>query len=180
MKFARMMSSGMMSSRMQFLRVRFSRRRCHNKSQQWRDDSGQVGGIEVLPFGFLFFLSMTLLIANAWGVVDAKLAVMTAAREAVRAYVESDNATAAEAVAQTRAEEALKSYGRDVSRATIGDPVVAGGFGRCKRVTITVSYDLPVLTVPYLGGFGDLSAVTSKYSELIDPFRSGLAGGAQC
>ena len=47
--------------------------------------------MEVLPFGFLMFVSVTLLLANAWAVIDAKLAVSAAAREAVRAYVESDD-----------------------------------------------------------------------------------------
>jgi hypothetical protein len=32
------------------------------------DDRGQVGGIEVLPFGLLVFVVGTLLVANAWAV----------------------------------------------------------------------------------------------------------------
>ena len=57
----------------------------------WNEDCGQVGGIEVLPFGLLVFIVGTLLVANAWAVVDAKLAVTSAAREAVRSYVEADD-----------------------------------------------------------------------------------------
>ena len=55
----------------------------------WRDDRGQVAGIEVLPFGFLVLVAGTLLVVNAWAVVDAKFAVDAAVREAARAYVEA-------------------------------------------------------------------------------------------
>ena len=44
-----------------------------------RDESGQAG-IEVLPFGILTFVVGALLVANAWAVIDAKIAVSAAAR----------------------------------------------------------------------------------------------------
>ncbi len=137
-------------------------------------DHGQVGGIEVLPFGFLIFVSVTLLIANAWGVIDAKLAVTSAAHEGVRAYVEADNATTAATAARQRAAETLNGYGRGGARATIGTPVLNGDFRRCARVTLTVSYDLPIVAVPFIGGLGRLKPVTSTLTEVVDPFRSGL------
>ncbi|MGV3758684.1 MAG: hypothetical protein ACO1PW_03960 [Actinomycetota bacterium] len=49
-----------------------------------RGDRGQVAGIEAIPFGLLIFVLGGLLLANAWAVVDAKLATDAAAREAVR------------------------------------------------------------------------------------------------
>ena len=145
-----------------------------------RGDRGQVGGIEVLSFGFAVFVSMTLVVANAWGVVDAKLAVTSAAREAVRAYVESADSSTAAAAAARRASETLSAYGRSGARATVGEPVLAGSFRRCGRVAVTVSYDLPVIAVPFFGGLGSLPPVSSTFSEVIDPFRSGLAGSARC
>jgi len=145
-----------------------------------RGDRGQVGGIEVLPFGFMIFVAVTLLIANAWGVVDAKLATTNSAREAVRAYVEADSAPQAELAAFVRAQQTLASYGRDGSRATIGRPVVTGGFSRCARVSIKVTYDLPTLVIPFIGGFGHLRPVTSTFTEVVDPYRGGLAGPAAC
>ena len=75
----------------------------------WRDDHGQVAGIEVLPFGLLTFVVGMLLVANAWGVVDAKMATTSAAREAVRAYVEASDADAAVAAAD---EAAAGGHGR--------------------------------------------------------------------
>lgn len=146
-----------------------------------RGDHGQVGGIEVLPFGFLVFVAGTLIIANAWGVVDARMAVTSAARESVRAYVEAPEATEAGLAASARAREALTAYGRDGERATIGEPVLAGdAFSRCIRVSITVSYEIPVIAVPFIGGFGRLRPVASTYTELVDPFRSGIPGEAAC
>ena len=47
-----------------------------------RGDAGMVGGIEVLPFGVLIFVVGSLLVANAWAVVDTKFMVTSAAREA--------------------------------------------------------------------------------------------------
>ena len=63
-------------------------------------DAGQVGGIEVLPFGVLIFVVGTLLITNAWGVVDAEVAADAAAHQAVRTYVEAPDGTTAAARAQ--------------------------------------------------------------------------------
>ena len=143
-------------------------------------DRGQIGGIEVLPFGFLVLVVVTLVVANAWGVVDAKLAVTAAAREAVRAYVESTGPDIAAAAARRRALETLNAYGRGGARAIVGAPVVDGSYRRCGRVTISVSYDMPVIAVPFIGGFGHLQPVNSTFTEVIDPFRSGLGGSARC
>ena len=139
-----------------------------------------MGGIEVLPFGFLVFVSVTLVVANAWGVVDSKLAVTAAAREAVRAYVESSDAASAAAVAKRRATETLEAYGRAGDRASVAEPVVDGAFRRCGQVTMTVSYNVAAVAVPFIGGFGSGISVTSTFTEVIDPFRSGLSGSAEC
>ena len=150
-----------------------NRRRCHG-------DSGQIGGLEVLPFGFLIFVAGTLLLANVWGVIDAKLATTSAAREAARAFVEGSDVHSASAEAEYRAQEALAAYGRNDERATIQAPSLPEGFARCNRVSITVTYDVPAVFVPFIGGFGDLAPVESTYTELIDPFRDGLPGPASC
>ena len=64
-------------------------------SARCRGDAGQVGGIEALPFGLLVFVVGSLLIANAWAVVDAKFATDAAARQAVRTFVEGTDEAAA-------------------------------------------------------------------------------------
>lgn len=146
-----------------------------------RGDRGQVAGIEVLPFGLLVFVSAVLVLANAWGVVDAKLAVTAAAREATRAYVESSEGSAAAAAeARRQARAVLDAYGRSGAGTAVGVEVAGGSFQRCARVTVTVSHPVPAVAVPFIGGFGRLDPVTASFTELVDPFRSGLPGPAQC
>jgi hypothetical protein len=142
-----------------------------------RDERGQVAGIEVLPFGFLVLVAGTLLVVNAWAVVDAKFAVDAAAREAARAYVEAPDETTALAAARQRALEALAAHGRDdIDRVqvTVSAP---RGHGRCLTVIVTVSYRVPALTVPFVGGFGRALTAQSSHTELVDPYRDGLPEG---
>jgi hypothetical protein len=153
------------------------------------DDRGQVGGIEVLPFGLLVFVVGTLLIANAWAVVDAKLAVDAAAREAARHFVEADVPAAddfgdAEAAARRAGYEALAAHGSEAARSTVEltaleSPDGQAGFARCARATFTARYDVPVLRLPWIGGFGSGLDVTGRHSELIDPYRDGVPGSAE-
>ena len=152
-------------------------------------DRGQVGGIEVLPFGLLVFIVGTLLVANAWAVVDAKLAVDAAAREATRHFVEADVPAAddfgdAETAARRAGYEALAAHGREAARSTVEltaleSPDGQVGFARCARATFTARYDVPVLRLPWIGGFGSGLDVTSRHSELIDPYRDGVPGSAE-
>ena len=106
-------------------------------------ESGQAG-IEVLPFGLLTFVVGALLVANAWAVIDAKLAVSAAAREATRAFVEAPADT---------------------------DPLDAL-FARCETVRFEASYRIPAIRVPWIGGFGDgIFTASARHSEVVDPFR---------
>ena len=143
-----------------------------------RGERGVVGGIEVLPFGFLIFVVGALVIANAWAVIDARMAADAAAREAARAYVESRNVTAAEQAARQAAEDTIRGAGRNPAalRLSDNDPP----FERCERVEMEASYRVPALTLPFVGGFGKGLTVTGRHSEIIDPFADGLTGGAAC
>jgi hypothetical protein len=152
-------------------------------------DGGQVGGVEAIPFGLLVFVVGTLLVANAWAVIDAKLAVDAAARQATRHFVEADVASAddfaeAESEARLAGYEALAAHGRERSRSTVeltglASPDGQAGFTRCARATFTASYEVPVLSLPWIGGFGSGLDVTSTHSELIDPYRDGVPGSAE-
>lgn len=148
---------------------------------RWRDDRGQVAGIEVLPFGVLTFVIGTLLVANAWGVVDAKMATTSAAREAVRAYVEAPDAATAMASADEAARRAMAGHGRDAGATTV-EVAHEGGrpFARCTRVTVTVHHPVPALRLPFIGGYGHAFDVVASQSEVVDPYRSGLPGEATC
>jgi hypothetical protein len=145
-------------------------------------DRGQVGGVEALAFGVLVFVVATLLIANAWAVVDAKFAAVSAAQEATRAYVEtargSDGEGAAR-VAVAAARDAVAGLGRDATRLRLSI-TPAGDVTRCTLMTAEAAYDVPAVTLPWIGGFGHALTVRSRHSETIDPFRNGVAGEARC
>lgn len=143
-----------------------------------RPEDGFVGGFEGLLFGVLIFVMGTLLVANAWGVVDTKTAATEAAEQAARTYVEAPSASQAAVQAQAAASEALVGYGRNPSLARVS--LVAGGFARCDRITIAVSYPAPLFLLPFIGRVGTGEAVRADHSELVDPYRSGLPGTADC
>ena len=142
------------------------------------DEAGFVGGFEGLVFGLLIFVVGTVLVANAWGVVDTKLAVVAAAREAARTYVEASDALSAQSEALQAASDSLAGYGRLPSRAKVA--ITGGSFGRCVRMTVEVSYPAPVVQLPFIGSLGEAETVSAVHSELVDPYRSGLTGTAAC
>jgi hypothetical protein len=142
------------------------------------DERGQ-GGLEILPFGFLVLVAGTLLVVNVWAVIDAKLATESASREAARAFVESVDPTSAHDAGVAAAREAIVGHHRDADAARYDGPG-AGSFVRCARVTWSVEYDVPSLTLPFIGGFGPrLITARSSHSEIVDPYRSGLPVDAE-
>lgn len=137
-----------------------------------RDERGAVGGFEVLPFGLLVFVAGTLLLTNAWAVIDGTLAASAAAREATRAYVEST--ADAERAAVTAARDAIGGHGRDPERMQLAWDV-GPDHRRCAVNTIVVRYRVPTFTVPFLGAFGSGVIETSgRHTEVVDPYRGGL------
>jgi hypothetical protein len=148
-----------------------------SRLRRWhREERGQAGGIEALPFGILIFVVGALLVASAWAVVDTKLAVVSAAREAARTYVEADGAAEADAGARAAAEEAMANHGR-------GGPlrvdIDAPSFRRCAPVAVRVAYEVPAVPLPWIGGLGAVE-VAATHRERIDPFRDGVPGAAAC
>ena len=120
----------------------------------------------------------SLLIANAWAVVDAKFATDAAARQAVRTFVEGDEEARARDEAITAGLAAIEGHGRDPGRAQVA-PVGSLSLTRCARVTFEVAYDIPALSLPFIGGYGPAPfRVRSTHSELVDPYRSGVPGSA--
>ena len=150
-------------------------------SGRTRGDQGQVAGIEALPFGVLIFVVGALLITNLWAVVDTKVAVDTAAREAVRTYVEAPDEQVGRLRADAAAREVMEGYGRHPERLALA--VAHEGdqpYGRCLRVTVTTRYPVPALRLPWIGGLGHLFDVHGRHTERVDPFRAGLNGSGLC
>lgn len=148
-------------------------------SGRLRGDSGQVGGIEALPFGLLIFVLGALLIANAWAVVDAKFATDAAARQAARTFVEGSDTDTALADALAAAREAIAGHERDPDRAEVRAVGVLE-LARCAQAAFEVVYEIPALSLPLIGGYGRAPfTVRSTHRELVDPFRNGLPGAAE-
>jgi len=140
-------------------------------------EAGQVAGIEAIPFGLLVFVVAVLLVTNAWAVIDAKMTVASAAREATRAYVEAPDGADPAALAQDAATDAVRGGGRDPGRLAL--TTESDGFTRCQRVTFVASYPVPAITLPWIGGFGHGFTATARHSEVVDPLRSGVPLGDQ-
>ena len=145
-----------------------------------RGEEGQVGGVEGLFFGVAVFVLGTLVVANAWGVIDAKMAAASAAREATRSFVESSagSTDAALAEAEAVAGETIEGYGRTSSRMVF--VAESAELRRCARVTMRVEYPVPLITIPVLGRYGQGFTAVARHTEVVDPFRSGLADRSAC
>ena len=80
------------------------------------------------------------LITNAWAVVDAKMTVTSAAREAARSYVEASDDASGRNRADAAARDAVSAHGRNPARAIVTGPRAADAFTRCSQISFTVSF----------------------------------------
>ena len=110
----------------------------HRGACRCRGESGQVGGIEVLPLGFLVFVGVTLLLAGAWGALDARMAVLAALRS-VDWVVPFSEETPADLIAAVQPDVLVK--GGDYTPESIAgaESVVASG-GRVKVLDFVEGY----------------------------------------
>lgn len=141
-------------------------------------DGGFAGGIEVLPFAVLVFVLGTVLLVNAWAVVDAKLAVEAAAREATRAYVEAGDAAKAEDASAAAARAAFAASGRPPGGLRVEHG--ASEYVRCVPVAFEVSYKVRAVRIPVIGGLGHDFTVIGRHREIIDPFAAGFGRENRC
>jgi hypothetical protein len=131
-------------------------------------------------FGLAIFFVGTLLAAYAWSVVETKAATSAAAREAARAFIAAPSEQQGMVAARDAARAALAGRVSDPARASV--TLVSGAFGRCQRITISVTYPAPAVQLPFVRTIGPLGGnrVRAEQSDLVDPFRGGLPGVAQC
>jgi hypothetical protein len=143
-------------------------------------EEGQVGGLEGLVFGLAVFVFGVLVVSNAWAVLDARVAAGAAAREATRAFVESSSLSTdgALAEAEAAASSTIAGYGRDPGRMTLVPE--SAELVRCAEASFRVEYPVPLLVVPAVGRFGHGFTAVGRFSERVDPFRSGLRDRSEC
>jgi hypothetical protein len=139
-------------------------------------EAGMVAGLEALAFGVLVFVVGTLIVVNAWAVIDARFATAAAAREAVRVVVEAPEVglTSAELEQRARAAaaQALAAHGYERRPVLSGPRLVQA---RCATVDITVELAVVPTILPWVAQPPSYR-VASRHAEVIDPFRAGLDG----
>lgn len=140
------------------------------RCRRCRGEQGFVGGSEVLPFGLLIFVAGILIIANAWAVVDTKMTLDSAAQVMSRTISEADHLDTATIDALAR--RTVADLGLDPGPVTIEIEPADTALARCQRVTVTLGYPVPALTLPILGRIGETVDVHATASELVDPYRS--------
>jgi hypothetical protein len=146
-------------------------------------EGGFVAGAESLLFGVLIFVIGTLIVANAWGAIDAKFATSAAAREATRAAVEAAPGADLQAVATSAAIMTLDGHGRTSRPGFSVTSVGANQLVRCAEVGFAVQIEVPVVALPGINRTLTSFRVRSEHRELVDPYRSGLPveqGGTPC
>jgi hypothetical protein len=139
------------------------------------DRGGDGGFAELVPLLMLTLVVGLALILHSVSVIHARWALSGASRDATRAYVESETAAAADRRAARAASDA---YGEFESVAPLRLERIAGGYRRCQPVTFEAATRLPAFLL-----FGRAQAETRvrvRHTEIVDPYRSGPAGVAQC
>ena len=51
-------------------------------------------------------------------------------------------------------------------------------FTRCATIRFEASYQVPALTLPWVGGQGAGFTATARHAEIVDPFRDGVPAAA--
>jgi hypothetical protein len=131
-----------------------------------------LGSAEAVVFGVLVFVLGSLALSSAASIVDQKLAVAGDAREAARAYVESDGTEEAWRLAQDRGRITYAGFGRDEGTVHLdrsGQP-----FGRCSAITVTATAPVDLPAMPVVRAAARRSVVSAAHTEVVDPYRSGL------
>lgn len=153
-------------------------------------EGGFVAGGEALALGLVVFVVGSLLVLSAWRLVDGKLAVETAAREAARAVVEAPVAVLTDPVGGPQAADVAARATMvahrgpdDVPGATwrFATTRVVGETVRCAPITATVEVQVDTVRLPLIGGGLGTVTLTGQHTERIEPYRSGLpVGDVQC
>ncbi|MFA9432666.1 hypothetical protein [Egicoccus sp. AB-alg2] len=137
----------------------------------WRQEEGFAAGAEALAFGVLVFVLGTLVVVNAWAVVDAKFAASAAAREAVRAAVEAPTAADQPGRADIAARAALAAHGGQEAAAVTP---LRLGLERCQEIAYEIRVEVPALLLPGIATRTAPFVVIGRHVEVVDPYRSGL------
>jgi hypothetical protein len=146
-------------------------------ARRLRGDAGQIAGIEAVPFGLLVMVVGILVTAHTWAVVNAKFVTAAAAREATRGYVEARSFDAGAAEAERAAQEVARRAGAGPAALTLRR--TSPGFGRCVPSRFQAGIRVPAIAVPWRPDRIEV-VVRADHAEVVDPYRAGLPGVADC
>ena len=155
-----------------------------------------MAGGEAVLLGVLVFVSGTLLMLSMWTLVDAKLAVEAAAREATRALVESPGAVLtggtvdevdARVLATDTAVSAMTAQrgapGAGAASWSLVDVLVDGTYERCAEVVVTVRITVDTPRLPFVGRRLTAGTIEGSHVERVEPYRADVPvpdGGLPC
>jgi hypothetical protein len=72
------------------------------------------------------------------------------------------------------AEEAVAGHGKSIDRMQL--TWTGARLERCQPVTATISYEVPIVAIPWIGSFGSgIIHTSAHHSEIVDPYGAGLA-----
>ena len=152
--------------------------RISTAQRERRSDESGIVGLEVLPLLVVVFVVGTLVFAQSWMALDAKIAATAGAREAARTFAEhpADRPERAAEAASRAGLRAMSGHGLAGTARVVAIGAVSNS--RCARVTFEATYEVPRLALPSRGW--RQVTVRARSTETVDPFRHGLDGRARC
>lgn len=139
-------------------------------------ERGAVAGLEGVMFGLLVLLAGTVLVVNAWSVLQTRRTLDGAAREYLRAYTQADSPAQARLAANLALDEVLRGErgrGTDIT-VTAPDPAL---FGPCASASVTLATTVPAARLPFVGTMASTEVVVD-HTELVDAHREMTTGAA--
>jgi hypothetical protein len=122
--------------------------------------------------GVLVLVAGTVLVANAWSVLQARRSLDGAAREYLRAYTQADDPAAAESAAARALSDVLDGEG---AAGISVEPPASAEFGPCAVATVTLSAEVPAARLPFVGSVAS-TTVEVTHTELVDAHREIAVG----
>ncbi|UDY35791.1 hypothetical protein [Dermatobacter hominis] len=144
---------------------------------RWKRDRGErgaVAGLEGVMLGVLVLVTGTLLVINAWSVLQARRTLDGAAREYLRAYTQADEPSGADAAGRRALLDVLGGERGTVDGVTVEAPDPST-FGPCATATVTLSIVVPAARLPFVGPVAS-TTVAVTHTELVDAHREVRSG----
>ncbi len=139
-----------------------------------RSERGAVAGLEGVMFGVLVLLAGTVLVVNAWSVLQTRRTLDGAAREYLRAYTQADSPPEALLAANRALDAVLLGEGRRGPDVTVRGPDPTH-FGPCASASVTLTATIPAVRMPFVGEMAS-TTVEVDHTELVDAHSEMVTG----